>query len=434
MAQYRTDTKKLDQPTVTRYEVNMLGERLTSTGSMTDAFGRVRVSEPYTLFESQHRYKQNDKFDTLVTGTGNTEYKINESVVNMGVNTDSGAKVIRESKRVFSYQPGKSFLVMNTFVFAPLKQGLRQRVGYFGNNNGIYLEANGTSVALVKRSFVTGSIVEERVEQADWSYDSFDGTGFSKQLGGPEHGSGIDLNKANIFWLDIEWLGVGDVRTGFAVDGQFCPAHVFHNDNKNPTTYMTTAVLPIRYEIENVSSTSSNSTMKQICSTVISEGGYQGRNKARSQTMDLGSFKDLSVANTYYPVMSLRLAPSRIDSVVIPRNIDLTAVTNITSVLHYKVVVNSTLVNSSFSDCFGNTVQFDVSANTQSNPSTGILIKSGYITTSQKGGSLDFGAIEEFEYQIGRTINGTSDVITIYVASETAGTDVGATMEWFELI
>jgi len=434
MAQYRTDTKKLDQPTVTRYEVNMLGERLTSTGSMTDAFGRVRVSEPYTLFESQHRYKQNDKFDTLVTGTGNTEYKINESVVNMGVNTDSGAKVIRESKRVFSYQPGKSFLVMNTFAFAPLKEGLRQRVGYFGNNNGIYLEANGTSVALVKRSFVTGSIVEERVEQADWSYDSFDGTGFSKQLGGPEHGSGIDLNKANIFWLDIEWLGVGDVRTGFAVDGQFCPAHVFHNDNKNPTTYMTTAVLPIRYEIENVSSTSSNSTMKQICSTVISEGGYQGRNKARSQTMDLGSFKDLTAANTYYPVMSLRLAPSRIDSVVIPRNIDLTAITNITSVLHYKVVVNSTLVNSSFSDCFGNTVQFDVSANSQSNPSTGILIKSGYITTSQKGGSLDFGAIEEFEYQIGRTITGTSDVITIYVASETAGTDVGATMEWFELI
>ena len=434
MAQYRTDTKKLDQPTVTRYEVNMLGERLTSTGSMTDAFGRVRVSEPYTLFESQHRYKQNDKFDTLVTGTGNTEYKINESVVNMGVNTDSGAKVIRESKRVFSYQPGKSFLVMNTFAFAPLKEGLRQRVGYFGNNNGIYLEANGTSVALVKRSFVTGSIVEERVEQADWSYDSFDGTGFSKQLGGPEHGSGIDLNKANIFWLDIEWLGVGDVRTGFVVDGQLCPAHVFHNDNKNLTTYMTTAVLPIRYEIENVSSTSSNSTMKQICSTVISEGGFQGRNKARSQTMDLGSFKELTEANTYYPVMSLRLAPTRLDSVVIPRIIDLTAITNVTSVLHYKVVVNSTLVNSSFSDCYGNTVQYDVSSNSQSNLSTGILIKSGYITTSQKGGSLDFGAIDEFEYQLGRTINGTSDVITIYVACESSGTDVGATMEWFELI
>ena len=139
MAQYRTDTKKLDQPTVTRYEVNMLGERLTSTGSITDAFGRVRVSNPFTLFESQHRYKDNEKFDTLTVGTGNTQYKIDESVINMGVNTDSGSKVIRESKRVFSYQPGKSFLVMNTFAFSPLQAGLRQRVGYFGNNNGIYV-------------------------------------------------------------------------------------------------------------------------------------------------------------------------------------------------------------------------------------------------------------------------------------------------------
>jgi hypothetical protein len=434
MAQYRTDTKKLDQPTVTRYEVNLLGERLTSTGSITDAFGRIRVSNPFTLFDSQHRYKDNEKFDTLTVGTGNTVYKINESVIDMGVNVDSGAKVIRESKRVFSYQPGKSFLVLNTFAFSPLKSGLRQRVGYFGNNNGIYLEANGTNVALIKRSFVTGSIQEERIEQSDWSYDSFDGTGFSAQLGGPEHQSGLDLTKANIFWMDVEWLGVGDVRTGFVVDGQFCPAHTFHNDNKNTTTYMTTACLPVRYEIENVGATSSNSTMKQVCSTVISEGGYQGRNRSRSQTLDMGSFKDLATANTYYPVMSIRMSPSRSDSVVIPKNIDLTVITNTTSVLHYKVVLNSNLVNTSFSDCQGNTVQYDISANSQSNNLTGTLIKSGYITTGQKGGSLDFGSIEEFEIQLGRTISGNSDVITLYTACETAGADVGVTMEWYELI
>lgn len=434
MAQYRTDYKKLDQPTVTRYEVNMLGERLTSTGSLTDAFGRVRVSNPYTLFESQHRYKDNGKFDTLTVGTGNTEYKINESVINMGVSTDSGAKVIRESKRVFSYQPGKSFLVLNTFAFSELKPGLRQRVGYFGNNNGIFLEANGTSIALVKRTYVTGTVVEERIPQSNWNYDRFDGTGFSRQLGGPEHSSGINLAKANIFWLDIEWLGVGDVRTGFAVDGQFSPAHVFHNDNLNNTTYMTTACLPVRYEIENVGATTSNSTMKQICSTVMSEGGYQGRNRARSQTMDLGTFKDLAVANTYYPLMSLKLSPNRPDSVVIPKNIDLTVITNITSVLHYKIVVNSTLVNANFTDCQGNTVQFDVSANSSSNVQSGTLIKSGYLVTAQKGGTLDFGSIEEFEYQLGRTISGNSDVITVYAACETAGADVGTTMEWYELI
>lgn len=434
MAQYRTDTKKLDQPTVTRYEVNMLSERLTSTGSLTDAFGRVRVSDPFTLFESQHRYKDNGKFDTLVAGTGNTAYQINESVVNMGVDTDSGAKVIRESKRVFAYQPGKSLLILNTFAFSSLKAGLRQRVGYFGNNNGIYLEANGTNIALVKRSSVTGSLQEERVMQADWSYDSFDGTGFTAQLGSAEHQTGIDLTKTNIFWMDIEWLGVGDVRTGFVVDGQLAPAHVFHNDNKNTTTYMTTACLPVRYEIENVGATSSNSTMKQICSSVMSEGGYQGRNRPRSQTLDLGSFKDLAAANTYYPLMSLRMSPSRPDSIVVPKNIDIDVITNTTSVLHYKVVINSDLVNASFSDCQGNTVQFDISANSQSNNLSGTLIKSGYLTTSQKGGTLDFGSIEEFDLQLGRTISGNSDVITLYAACETAGADVGVTMEWYELI
>jgi hypothetical protein len=58
----------------------------------------------------------------------------------------------------------------------------------------------------------------------------------------------------------------------------------------------------------------------------------------------------------------------------------------------------------------------------------------GYITTGQKGGSLDFGSIEEFEIQLGRTISGNSDVITLYTACETAGADVGVTMEWYELI
>jgi hypothetical protein len=433
MAQFRTDQKKLDFPNNrTRYEVFMLSDRIGPTGTTTDAFGRIRVSEPFTLFESQHRYKDNEKFDTLTSGTANAQHVPNESVVNLNVNTVSGDKVIRETKRVFAYQPGKSLLILNTATFATLKPNLRQRMGYFGNNNGIYLEANGTNVALVKRSFVTGSVQEERVEQQHWNYDKFDGTGYSSQLGGTEHGSGLNLSKSNIFWIDIEWLGVGDVRTGFVVDGLMVPAHTFHNDNKNTTTYMTTACLPIRYEIENVGTTTSSSTMKQICSTVISEGGYQGRNKSRSQTLDFGSFKTLAAANTYYPIMSLRLSPNRLDSIVIPKNVDFAIITNQSSTAHYKVLVNATLPNASFTDCVGNTVQYDVSANSQM--SGGTLIKSGYVSTSQKGAAIDFGSIEDFEYQLGRKIDGTSDTLTLAVAVETLSSNVGATMEWYELI
>lgn len=435
MAQFRTDLKILDGPhNRTRYEVMMLNDRLTTSGSLTDAFGRLRTSTPFTLFDSQHRYKENDKFDTLVAGdTANSQYKINESAIDMNVGTASGDKVIRESKRVFSYQPGKSLLVMNTFVMNDPKTNLRQRVGYFGNNNGIYLEANSTIISLVKRSYSNGSLVETVVPQSSWNVDKFDGTGLSSQISiANNHGDGLFVNKANIFWIDMEWLGVGDVRCGFVVDGAMYPAHIFHHDNVANTAYMTTAVLPIRYEIENLNTTASSSSLKQICSTVISEGGYQGRNIARSQAIDFGNFKTLDAANTYYPVMSIKLSPDRLDSIVLPKNFDLAVITNQTSTLHYKLLINANLSNTSFANCQGNTVQFDVSAN--STFSGGTLIKSGYISTSQKGAAIDIGSVEEFDSQLGRTISGNSDVFSLIVASETSGIKIGAAIEWFELI
>lgn len=432
MAQYRTDTQKLDQPTVTRYEVMMLSDRITTSGTATDGFGRLRVGTPFTLFESQHRYKDNEKFDTATTGaTANAQYKINESVIDMNVGTAQGDKVIRESKRVFSYQPGKSLLILNTFALSPLKEGLRQRVGYFGNNNGIYLEANGMNVSLVKRTYVTGQVVNEVVTRDNWNYDKFDGTGVSAQSVTEPQFYQLDLTKGNIFWIDIEWLGVGDVRAGFVVDNKLGLAHRFENANRNSTTYMQTACLPIRYEIENVEQTESISTMKQICSSVMSEGGYQGRNKSRAISLDLGSLKNVATANTFYPIISIKMADGRTDSIVVPKTIDLVAITNQVATLQYKVVLNSTLVNASFTTTESTNVVYDRHANTSS--SGGTLLKSGYLSTSQKGGAIEFGSLEDFELQLGRKIDGTSEILTIYVASETSA-NVGAVIEWYELV
>lgn len=233
-----------------------------------DAFGRLRISQPFTVFDSQHRYQENDKWSTLTGVSGTTTYQANESAVDLNVTTRSGDYIYRETKRVFPYQPGKSFLNMTSFVFASGKTNLRQRVGLFGAQNGIFFEASGNTNYLVLRSYVSGSVNETRVAQSGWNVDHFDGTGPSERS--------LDPTKANIFWMDIEWLGVGDVRTGFVVDGHLKIAHIFHNDNANPTSYMTTAVLPLRQEIENLGTTASTSTAKQICATVASEGGYEG--------------------------------------------------------------------------------------------------------------------------------------------------------------
>ena len=185
---------------------------VTSTGTSGDAFGRLRTSSPFTIFDSQHRYQENDKWDTALNGGGSKTYSANESAVNLIVPTTYGAYVYRETKRVFPYQPVKSMLVMSSFVFATPQANLRQRVGYFGTQNGIYLEQDGTTTYLVRRSYVTGSVVNTRIAQADWNGDKLDGSGLS--------GRTLDLSKAQIFCIDIEWLGVGDVRCGLIVDGR----------------------------------------------------------------------------------------------------------------------------------------------------------------------------------------------------------------------
>lgn len=403
---------------------HLFDDRVSFKARHLDAFQRLRVSNPFTLFECQMRYQENGKFDTKLTGNATTQYNINESTLSMRTTTASGDKVIRESKRVFPYQPGKSLLVMNSFTFSTLKTNLRQRVGYFGEQNGIFLEADGTNLYLVLRSYVSGTVSDvRRIPQSEWNKDTFDGQGASGRI--------LDVTKANILIVDIEWLGVGDVRCGFVVDGELVLAHTFHNDNINSTTYMTTACLPIRYEIENTGSTVGSNEMRQICSTVISEGGFQGRSLNYSIGRELTNLRDLPSANVMYPVLSIRLKPDRLDSIVLPDVIDLMGTTN-NAIYRYQIRLNSSIPGNNWANVsVTGAVQYDTSATSVSG---GTLLNSGYFVTGTKGGAIEFGSLEDFNLQLGRTIDGVSDIFTISVATDSAGADVGAIIGWNEIV
>jgi len=104
-----------------------------------DAFGRLRTSAPLTLFDSSHRYRDNGLWATLTAGSGAKTFNTNQGVIDMNVTNASGDKVVRETYRVFAYQPGKSLLALNTFTFATGQSGLRQRVGYFGEKEVRFL-------------------------------------------------------------------------------------------------------------------------------------------------------------------------------------------------------------------------------------------------------------------------------------------------------
>lgn len=388
-----------------------------------DAFNRLRTSSPLTVFDSQNRYQINDKWSTLTGGGGLVSYVTSESALICSVTTTSGDLIYRETKKVFPYQPGKSLLILATFSMNSQKTNLRQRIGYFGSENGVYLEQSD-DLYFVLRSSVSGSIDESRkIPQSSWNGDRLDGNGPS--------GVSIDVSKANILWFDVEWLGVGDVRCGFYSDGKPVLAHTFHNDNIYPTTYMTTACLPVRAEIENTGTTTGSSSMRMICTSVQSEAGYQGFSKSFSVTKNGSNATTLTSAGQLYPLISIRLNQDRKDGIVIPASIQCsieeTASNKLNTVL-YSIILNGTVNDGSWTTHFNGNVDYN---NTASTISGGTTIISGYINSSS---SLNLSEINSFNYQLGRTITGASDVFTLAMTPINASSVVYVGMEWYELI
>ena len=388
-----------------------------------DAFGRQRVAAPYTLFDSAQRYSnRDDQWATQTTTGGSTTYNTNQSTSSLTVTNASGARVTRETLRVFPYQPGKSLLILATFVFDEGQTGLAQRVGYFNSQNGIFFSnKNGTNY-IVKRTYINGSASDVEIAQSDWNVDKLDGTTAS--------GINIDVTKAQILFMDLEWLGVGQVRVGFVIDGNFYLAHVFRHANVLDTVYMTTASLPVRYEIENLTGTVVGSTMKQICSTVMSEGGYELRGRPYSVGRPVTAIMNLPTAGTFYPLVSLRLNSSNLDAVAVVKNISMLGVAN-NGKMQYKLISNSTITGGSWTSVSGSLLEYNITGNTMSGGDT---LTSGYVGINNQSGqtiTLDPGA---FAFQLERNgLTNTAITITLAVAAAADGDDAVGSIDWEEL-
>lgn len=394
-------------------------------GTQLDAFGRLRVSNPVTLFDSQNRYIDGGQFSNVTATGGNVVFVPNESSFNLNVSTANGSSAVQQAKFVQPYQPGKSMLVMESFCMSALIANCRQRVGYFTTANGIYFEADGTTLYLVIRSSASGSIVEERIAQSAWNGDRLNG------LSGANNPSGITLNPAltNIFWTDIEWLGVGNVRAGFVINGQFILCHTFQHANQSGNTkvYMTTATLNPRYEITNTGTTASNSTLKQICSTVISEGGYTPATTENYVSSGITPTRVVA-ANAYTALASIRLNPAYPDAVVIPSQLDLL----LTDVQYgqYQLVLNA-------SNVVANTGSWSNVANSvvQTNTSP-LLIGDGQVlfggVTSSRD-TLTVSSDVKARLQLSRQADGTPDILTLCVGYGNPNADLLWRFGWEEI-
>ena len=388
-----------------------------------DAFGRLRVSNPLTLFDSSNiMSKESATFDEDLTGSGTVTYTSAKSTVNLNVTTASGDKVIRQSKRVMSYQPGKSLLILNTFVMNAQEENLIQKVGTFDANNGIFFKDTGTEYQIVRRTYTSGASVDaEEISQSSWNGDKLDGTG----------ASGYDLNptKATIMFTDYEWLGMGNVRVGFIIDGKYIVAHTFQNANNLDTVYMQTANLPIRYEIETTGTISGAATLQQVCSSAMSEGGYAPQGLRQSIGTASLAGVNLTNAGTFYNLATIRIKSGRPYAVIIPIDVSASAISN--SDFELKLIKNATPSTAFSYTSYSDNVEYDLTGTTTI--TGGTIIGQAYL--SGKGAnSLSFAQDGfNFAYQIGQTIAGVSDTITLCAKGASNGDDICGTLKWVDL-
>jgi len=391
--------------------------------TQSDSFGRLRVSNPYTLFDTQNRYYDQGQYVSNTTGGASVTYNANSSTFSLSV--PNGGSVIRETTKTFIYQPGKSLLVMSSFAMNTPTANLLQRVGYYNTNNGIFFEANGETLNMVIRSYSSGVVVEDRIPQSSWNGDRLTG------LGGANNPSGIELDPAltQIFWTDIEWLGVGNVRVGFVINGQYVVCHTFQHANiaGNTTTYMGTACLPCRYEI---SSTGAIGTMTQICTTVISEGGYILSGIPQGIAQALGTPVRLPNDLSYKPLISIRLKAANPDAIVLPVNF--TIVPEDQAIVQYRVYLQAVTSGGTWNSAGANSsVEYNLAPTALV---SGVVNETGVLISNNQSINTPQGQIFDFTQQLSRNPF-TPTMYEYCITAATTGTniDLYTAINWQEI-
>lgn len=395
-----------------------------------DAFARLRVSSPTTLFDSKQISDNEPLFwdDQEVSGGSTTSAWSGDTASSvMGVGATTAGKRVRQTFMRFNYQPGKSQLIFmtGTLDVSGGGAGITRGWGLFDDNNGIgLLDEEGTLKFFIRSSY-TGSAVDNKVSQTDWNVDKLDGKGKSRLT--------LDGSKSQILFFDFEWLGVGTVAIGFIIDGVPVYCHCFHHANKRAGVYMSTPNLPLRYEIEN-DGTGAASTMEHICSTVISEGGTDELGVLRYAST-AGTTVTSAVENTIYAVIGIRLKSTHIGDVVRIQRMAL-QIQSASENIEWLWILNPTVAGTfTFNDQTNSSVQIATGA-TANTVSGGTSITGGYAeSTSGGGGSGGVTSPIPNALLLGSAIDGTVDemVLCFRPIGGVSAADVEGSITWREL-
>jgi hypothetical protein len=380
---------------------------LSADSPSIDAFGKWRVSQPTTLFDSKQVVDSGSFYFDIKTISGSTvTWNSGSAQSTIIVTSTSGSRAIKQTKRIFVYQPGKSQQIICTGKFGTKIDGIKKSIGSFDDNDGYFFQTSGSSFGVVLRKTINSVKTDTFISQSTWNLDKMNGLGPS--------GNTLDITKAQIYTMDYEWLGVGRVRYGVVQKGILIYVHEINNYNSLDTVYLRNPNLPIRYEMSTHKNTTTGSLMTQICSTVISEGGFDNTGKRVVITNNNGATIGSS---EYDAVLFIRYnSNSSKGSQIVPEQLDLLVKPGNSSTFagRWELLVNPTVTNAvTYNNVSGSIVtQVAVVAagNIITNPGT--IIATGYFAGTSANSVAEMVTIDPY-YGLGRKIDGTSDVLAI---------------------
>jgi len=380
---------------------------------------RLKTAPFQTVFFNTFQYgKETDVWDERVVGVGTATWNQYSSNVIMQVGSTTGSKVIRQTKNVMRYIPGRPATLAFAIRLENPQVGIRRRFGLFDDNNGAYFEDDGGTYSYVIRTSTSGITTERRVFRDEWNGEKFDGNGWT--------GVTADPTKQQMISISYEWYGAGTVDFSWLMSGETIKSHTFDNSNNLDRVWCSTPFLPIRVEIENITGVAGTHYLYQGSNSLIQDGNVDKLGTLLSQSNGITG-TTMPLSNTFYPIVSLRLKSTALNSVMLLRSLQ--AVTNDNTNVYWKLLQNATLTNPVWTnhadvDSF---VQYDTSATALSG---GRDILSGFIVS---GGSTLIEIDRLADLQLGRSGIGTvSDTFTLACASPNVNKTALAVLNWIE--
>lgn len=386
------------------------------SGWPSDGFGRLRISEAVTLFDSKLVYDAQSLYWVEAQTGGASAGSWSAADARVRLTVAASQTSTRQTRRHFIYEPGKSALTFVTFNLHGAEAGYKKRVGRLGNSNGVYLELNETTPRFYIKS--GSSAGDQSVNQASWNLDTMDGNGSS--------GIDIDWTMTQILVIDWEWLGVGSVRLGFVVDGITYFAHKFTNANNLAAVYMSTPNLPVRYEIEGLAGAAGSAYMDCICCSVIAEGGNGNPGVSHSYVRTSATGNVASSASGC--VLSIRTGASYPRVSIKPDSLSVLA--SSASNFAWELVLNGTLSGATWAAQTGSPTNGYADVDTAATSCTGgTVLHSGLVSLSDRATSS--GDLSSF-LALGADIAGTTlDTLSIRVTNLSNGSETyRASLDW----